>query len=68
MSAKVLEREGTYMPYFQELVKDGDRAILNARTELEMGADWSKCRLSFGSWYSKPHTMAHPFYKKHWVE
>jgi hypothetical protein len=66
MAAKVLEREGTYMPYFQELVKDGDRAILNARYELEAGAPWERARLVFGSWEPKPHQSAHPFYAKHW--
>lgn len=40
--------------------------ILNARLELEKGADWRDTRLVYGSWRPKPHESTHPFYKEHW--
>jgi hypothetical protein len=55
---------GTPAPLMQDLLPAG--YILNARTELEQGADYSKASLVFGSWKPKPHESDHAFYKEHW--
>ena len=65
ITATVLEREGRYMPYFQDLLPDG--YALNARVELEAGRDWSHTRLVFGCYVPKPHDSSHAFYVKHWA-
>ena len=51
-------------PLMQDLLPAG--YILNARTELEKGADYSRASLVFGSWKPKPHESEHAFYKEHW--
>lgn len=64
-TATLLEREGRYMPYFQDVVGDG--YCLNSRVELEAGAPWEQARLVFGCYEPKPHTSRHPFYARHWA-
>jgi hypothetical protein len=57
---------GHTIPYFQDLLPAG--YVLNSRTELEQGADWSRTHLVFGCWIPKPHVSSHPFYTQHWTE
>jgi hypothetical protein len=65
IASRLLEREGRYMPFFQDLLGDG--YVLNSRVELEDGAPWDKCELAVGCWIPKPHQSSHPFYLKHWA-
>ena len=44
----------------------GPGRILNARSELHAGVDWSNAMLVYGSWHPKPHESTHPFYAEHW--
>lgn len=64
IAAQLLEREGRYMPFFQDLLGDG--YVLNSRVELEAGAPWQKCRLVVGCYEPKPHQSTHPLYHTHW--
>lgn len=64
VTGRLLEREGRWMPFFQDLLGEG--YVLNSRVELEQGADWSKCQLLVGCWTPKPHESKHPFYARHW--
>jgi hypothetical protein len=59
-----LRDNGMPFRFLQDVLPEG--YILNSRTQLEQGADWSKTALVYGSWEPKPHNSSHPFYKEHW--
>lgn len=66
IAAAVRERRGFEPLLAQEHLPAG--FILNARAELEQGAEWAQTRLVIGSWDPKPHASAHPFYAMHWID
>lgn len=42
--------------------------VLNARTHIEAGADYSAASLVMGSWHPKPHESTAEFYRQHWID
>lgn len=57
-------REGFPVPLLQP--KLPPHFLMNARNELELGADYSHTSVVFGSAYPKPHESHHRFYTEHW--